>query len=341
MNRFPHVFQPLQLRKVTVKNRIELTPFVPCQVDSEGGVTQGMIDFIRMQARSGAGIIVMGCITDTDRRLSMFADVDITDDKYVPGLSLLCDEVHKYGAKLAYELSHSGRGDLQSAKGIAGSEGMTEEIPVPSLEAASCSKMTREDMDWLIQHQIESCRRAIKAGFDIIFIHGGHNAFLSTWLSPLTNHRTDEYGGSLENRMRFPLEFIRAIREAVGEDVPIELRASAADMIEGGIVEEECFRFFEAAEPYIDLAHVSRGNCFHEDGRSYTSPMYTMQHRINESAAAELKKRLHIPVTCVGNVWNLEDAEEMLAAGHCDVVGFCRSLLAEPQLFIKGAAGKS
>ena len=104
MNRFPHVFQPLQLRKVTVKNRIELTPFVPCQVDSEGGVTQGMIDFIRMQARSGAGIIVMGCITDTDRRLSMFADVDITDDKYVPGLSLLCDEVHKYGAKLAYEL---------------------------------------------------------------------------------------------------------------------------------------------------------------------------------------------------------------------------------------------
>lgn len=339
-NRFPHVFQPLKLRNLTVKNRIELTPFVPCQVDSEGGVTPGMIDFIRMQARSGAGIIVLGCITDTNRKLSEFADVSINEDKFVPGLSLLVDEVHKYGAKLAYELSHSGRGDLQSRKDIAGFEGMTEEIPVPSLEAASCSKMTREDMDWLIQHQVESCKRAMKAGFDIVFVHGGHNAFLSTWLSPLTNHRTDEYGGSLENRMRFPLEFLKAIREAVG-DMPIELRASAADMIEGGIVEEECFRFFEAAEPYIDLAHVSRGNCFHEDGRSYTSPMYTMKHRINEEAAAELKKRLHIPVTCVGNIWNLEDAEEILAAGHADVVGFCRSLLAEPKLFIKAAAGKS
>lgn len=340
MNQFSHVFQPLKLRNLTIKNRIELTPFVPCQVDSEGGVTQGMIDFIRMQARTGAGIIVLGCITDTNRKLSEFADVSINEDKFVPGLSLLADEVHKYGAKLAYELSHSGRGDLQSRKDIAGFEGMTEEIPVPSLEAASCSKMTREDMDWLIQHQVASCKRAIKAGFDMIFIHGGHNAYLSTWLSPLTNHRTDEYGGSLENRMRFPLEMIKAIREAVG-DMPIELRASAADMIEGGIVEEECFHFFEAAEPYIDLAHVSRGNCFHEDGRSYTSPMYTMKHRINEEAAAQLKKRLHIPVTCVGNIWTLEDAEEMLAAGHADVIGFCRSVLADPKLFIKAAAGKS
>ena len=152
-------------------------------------------------------------------------------------------------------------------------------------------------MDWLIARQVATCKRAIKAGFDIIFIHAGHNAWLSSWLSPLTNHRTDEYGGSLENRMRFPLEMICAVRDAVGPDVPIEVRASAADMIDGGIEEEECFRFFEAAEPYIDLAHVSRGNCFHEDGRMYTSPMYTMQHRINEEACAKLKKRLHIPVT--------------------------------------------
>ncbi len=340
MNRYPHVFTPLKLGKVTVKNRLELTPFVPCLADSEGGVTEAMINFIRMQARTGAGIIVMGCITDTNRKLSEYADLEITHDRFVPGLSLLADEAHKYGAKLAYELSHSGRGDLPSARELEGFEGMTEEIPVPSLEAAVCTRMTRGDMDWLISHQVMSCKRALKAGFDIIFIHAGHNAWLSSWLSPLTNHRTDEYGGSLENRMRFPLEVIRAVREAVGPDVPIEVRASVADMVEGGIEEEECFRFFEAAQDYIDLAHVSRGNCFHEDGRMYTSPMYTMPHRINEEACAKLKKRLRIPVTCVGNIWNLDDAEEILAAGHADVIGFARSVLADPQLFLKAACGK-
>lgn len=340
MNRYPHIFTPLKLGKVTIKNRLEFTPFVPCLADSEGGVTQEMIDFIRMQARTGAGIIVMGCITDSNRKLSEYADLEITHDRFLPGLSLLADEAHKYGAKLAYELSHSGRGDLPSAKELEGADGMTEEIPVPSLEAATCTNMTREDMDWLIARQVATCKRAIKAGFDIIFIHAGHNAWLSSWLSPLTNHRTDEYGGSLENRMRFPLEMICAVRDAVGPDVPIEVRASAADMIDGGIEEEECFRFFEAAEPYIDLAHVSRGNCFHEDGRMYTSPMYTMQHRINEEACAKLKKRLHIPVTCVGNIWNMEDAEEILAAGHADVIGFARSVLADPKLFVKAAWGR-
>ena len=341
MNSFKHVFQPLKLRGVTIKNRIELTPFVPCLTDSEGGVTQDMINFIRMQARTGAGVIVLGCITDTNRKLSEFADLETNHDRFISGLSLLADEVHKYGAKLAYELSHSGRGDLQSAKDVEGFEGMTEELPVPSLEAASCSRMTREDMDWLIQRQIAASKRVLKAGFDMIFIHGGHNAYLSTWLSPLTNHRTDEYGGSLENRMRFPLELIRAVREAIGENVPIELRASVADMIEGGITEEECFRFFEAAELYIDLAHVSRGNCFHKDGRMYTSPMYMMEHRINEEACGRLKKRLQIPVTCVGNIWNLEDAEEILANGNADVIGFARSALADPKLFIKAACGRS
>ncbi|MCI9134921.1 MAG: FAD-dependent oxidoreductase [Lachnospiraceae bacterium] len=339
-NLFPHVFQPLRLRGITIKNRLELTPFVPCLTDAQGGVTQDMMNFIRMQARTGAGIIVLGCITDSNRKLSEYADLETTHDRFVPGLSLLADEVHKYGARLAYELSHSGRGDLQSARDIEGAAGMTEEIPVPSLEAASCTRMTREDMDWLIQRQVDACRRVLRAGFDMIFIHAGHNAYLSSWLSPLTNHRTDEYGGSLKNRMRFPLELIRAVREAIGEQVPIELRASVADMIEGGIQEEECFRFFEAAEPYIDLAHVSRGNCFHKDGRMYTSPMYMMEHRINEEASGKLKKRLKIPVTCVGNIWNLQDAEEILAKGHADVVGFARSPLADPQLFVKAVQGR-
>jgi 2,4-dienoyl-CoA reductase-like NADH-dependent reductase (Old Yellow Enzyme family)/thioredoxin reductase len=339
MNYYPHVFQPLRVRQLTLKNRLELTPFVCAQVDSEGGVTQGLIDFIRMQARSGAGNIVLGCITDSNRKLSEYADVDICHDKFVAGLSLLVDEAHKYGAALSYELSHSGRGDVPSRKNALGFEGMTEELPIPDLESASVKVMNREDMDWFLERQVKSCLRAKKAGFDMIFVHAGHNAGLSSWLSPLTNTRTDEYGGSLENRMRFPIEVIKAVRQAVG-DMPIEVRASAQDMVEGGIVLEECVEFFKAIEPYIDIAHVSCGCIFHADGRYYTSPMYTMEHKQNVKYSEKVKAALKIPVVVVGNIYNLQDAEDILAAGQADIVGYCRSVLADPLLFVKEAQGR-
>ena len=322
-----------------MKNRLELTPFVCAHVDSEGGVTEGLINFVRMQARTGAGNIVLGCITDTNRKLCEYADVDSGHDKFVPGLSLLVDEAHKYGAKLSYELSHSGRGDVQSRKEALGFEGMSEELPIPDMESASVRVMTRKDMDWFIELQVKSCLRAKKAGFDIIFIHAGHNAGLSSWLSPLTNTRTDEYGGSLENRLRFPVEVIKAVREAVG-DMPIEVRASAEDMVEGGIVIEECVEFFRAVEPYIDIAHVSCGCIFHDDGRIYTSPMYTMRHKQNVEYSAKVKKALRIPVVVVGNIFTLQDAEDILTAGQADIVGYCRSILADPKLFVKSAWGK-
>ncbi len=339
MNRYPRVFEPLKIRSITLKNRLELTPFVCAQVDSEGGVTEGLIDFIRMQARSGAGNIVLGCITDSNRKLSEYADVDICHDKFVSGLSLLADEAHKYGAMLSYELSHSGRGDVQSRKNALGFEGMSEELPIPDMDSASVRVMTRSDMDWFIERQVKSCLRAKKAGFDIIFVHAGHNAGLSSWLSPLTNTRSDEYGGSLENRIRFPLEVIKAVREAVG-DMPIEVRASAEDMVEGGIFIEECVEFFKAIEPYIDVAHVSCGCIFHDDGRIYTSPMYTMAHKQNIEYSRKVKQAVKIPVVVVGNIYTLQDAEDILAAGQADIVGYCRSILADPKLFIKSAAGK-
>lgn len=339
MNQYTHVFQPLNVRNVILKNRLELTPFVSAQVDSEGGVTEGLINFVRMQARSGAGNIVLGCITDTSRKLSEYADVDICHDKFVPALSLLVDEAHKYGAKLSYELSHSGRGDVVSRRDELGSEGMTEELPIPNLESASVRIMTRGDMDWFIERQVKTCLRAKKIGFDIIFVHAGHNAGLSSWLSPLTNTRKDEYGGSLENRMRFPIEVIKAVREAVG-DMPIEVRASAEDMVAGGIVIDECVAFFQAIEPYIDIAHVSCGCIFHDDGRIYTSPMYTMAHKQNVEYSRRVKEALQIPVAVVGNIFTLQDAEDILAAGQADIVGYCRSVLADPLLFIKAAHGK-
>jgi 2,4-dienoyl-CoA reductase-like NADH-dependent reductase (Old Yellow Enzyme family)/thioredoxin reductase len=277
----------------------------------------------------------MGSIVDPDRKMNWYADLDFCHDKFVPALSLLADEAHKYGAKISYEVCHSGRGFLPSMENEGDAGGITDEDPVPDAMATTGNLMTREDMDWMKDRFIRSCLRAKKAGFDIIFVHVGHNNLLGTFLSPSTNTRTDEYGGGRENRMRYPLEVVKAIREAIGPDMPIEMRISADEMTKDGSKLEDAVAFLQLCEPYIDLAHFSNGNVFHVDSRIYTSPMYTMEHKINVKYAAEAKKALKIPVLVVGNIYTLQDAEDIIAAGQADMVGYCRSLLADPELVVK------
>ena len=337
-NKYQLVFQPLKLRNMTLKNRIMFTPFVPCLVDSEGFPAPEMMDFVRMQARTGVCNIVMGSIVDPDRKMCCHADVNFLEDKFIPGLSLLADEAHKYGSKISYEVCHSGRG-WSPSMGPLVSEPSTGENDIPPVESI-CNAMTREDMDWMKERFVSTSKRALKAGFDEIFLHVGHNNLLGAFMSPLTNHRTDEYGGSLENRLRFPIEITKALREAIGPNVPIEVRVSAEERTPNGATMRECITFLSLVEELVDMAHFSMGNVFHYDSRVCTSPMYTMEHKQNVRYSALAKQILHMPVVVVGNIWTLQDAEDILAAGQADVVGFCRSLLADPELIIKSAAGQ-
>lgn len=339
MNRYPHVFQPLKLRGMTLKNRILFTPFVPCLIDSEGSPTLDTLNFIRMQAQTGAANLIMGSIIDPDRRMCCHADLDFLEDRFVPGLALAADEAHKYGAKISYEVCHSGRGWMPSMgplKLVVNEEGGD----IPPLESV-CNQMTRSDMDWVKEQFISTCLRALKAGFDEIFLHVGHNNLLGAFMSPETNHRIDEYGCSLENRLRYPIEVTKAIRAAIGPLVPIEVRVSAEERTPNGATMTECLTFLKEVEDLVDMAHFSMGNVFHYNSRVCTSPMYTMEHKQNVKYAEQAKQVLKIPISVVGNIWNLRDAEEILAAGQADVVGFCRSFLADPQMLVKSAQGKA
>lgn len=338
MKQYSHVFQPLKLRGMTLKNRVLFTPFVPCLVDSQGYPQPDMINFVRMQARTGAANLIMGSIIDPDRRMCCHADLDFLEDRFISGLSLVADEAHKYGAKISYEVCHSGRGWIPSMGPLVLEEN-GEGGDIPPLESV-CNVMTREDMDWVKDQFVKTSLRALKAGFDEIFLHVGHNNLIGAFMSPETNHRTDEYGGSLENRLRYPIEVTRALREAIGEVVPIEVRVSAEERTPNGATMEEPLTFLQAVEDIVDMAHFSMGNVFHENSRVCTSPMYTMEHMQNVRYAAQAKRTLSIPVSVVGNIWTLQDAEEIISSGQADVVGFCRSLLADPQMIWKSAAGR-
>jgi hypothetical protein len=179
---------------------------------------------------------------------------------------------------------------------------------------------------------------AKRAGFEMLMIHGGHGWLLNQFLSPLFNHRTDEYGGSLENRCRLAVEVLAAVREAVGPFFPIEFRMSAAEFVEGGYDIEEGVRIAQMVEPYVDLIHASAGT--YQKTFGITHPSMFTEHGRNVFLAAEIKKHVKKPVATIGGLNDPAQMEEIIASGKADVVYMGRALLADPFLPNKVMANK-
>lgn len=338
MSNYPHVFTPLTIRKTTFKNRIQWTPMVCCLSTSEGEVTNEMVQFVGNQASSGVAYVTLGDTQiDHERAMCFYGELNVLHDKYITGMTLLAEEVHRYGALLSVELAHAGRGGVPSMNvkpGFAPSD-----VPIPGC-MQDLKVMDRFDMDWVVNRFAECARRVQRAGFDMIMIHSGHNNLLGQFLSPESNFRTDEYGGSLENRMRFPLEILKSVRQAVGNDMVIEMRVSGDEMTRNGLRFEESLEYVKHAQKYIDIVNFSCGNVFMDEGVKYSVPLYLQERMQNVKFAEAAKKELDIAVSVVGNIFTLEEAEEIIASGKADIVGMCRSLMADPELLHKSLEGR-
>ena len=194
MKKYPHVFQPLNIGKMTIKNRMQYTPLVACVSTADGEVNQEMIDWIGYQARTGVGYITIGD-TQIERARCFYGELNVTHDKYMTGLTLLTEEAHRYGCKLSIELSHAGRGAVEkmNTKPAFAPSHLPEKNCQPDIKV-----MDRKDMDWVRDRWAECAVRCKDAGFDMVMIHSAHNNLLGQFLSPVSNIRTDEYGGSLK-----------------------------------------------------------------------------------------------------------------------------------------------
>jgi len=194
--------------------------------------------------------------------------------------------------------------------------------------------MEEEDLIRVKGQFVNAARHAVEAGFPMVMIHAAHNNLLGQFLSPLINLRTDRYGGSAENRRRYPLEVIRAVREAVGPNIAIELRVSATEMTPGGLELEESLCFMEAAQEYVDLIHVSRGIVYSDAG-IYTLPTFLREPMLNVEYARKAKARLTKPVATVGNFSTLDEVEEVIASGAADVICMARAFLSDHEMVEK------
>lgn len=333
---YPHVFSPIQIGPVTLKNRLGFAPMVCNKCTIDGTVTDAMVEFVYSQATTGVGYVTIGDTqVDDDLGGAFMATLNIARKNSIPGMIRLTEAAEFGDAVLSVELNHSGRG----AK-----DALTKGQPIgPSAVCfPRCSQnvraMEQEDLDRVKGLFVHCARQCVHAGFKMLMVHCAHNNLLGQFLSPLSNHRTDAYGGSPENRRRYPLEVLAAVREAVGPGIAIEVRVSAEEITPGGIEFEESLAFMEEAQNYCDLIHVSRGIVY-DDAGIYTLPTFLRERTLNVEWARRVKARLHVPVAVVGNFSTLEEAERVIASGAADIVCAARMYLSDHDLVRKTLHG--
>jgi len=334
------MFQPFRLRDMVVENRVVVSPM--CMYSAEEGVP-GDFHLVHYGARAmgGAGLMFTE-MTDISRdaRISPGC-TGIYDDAQEAAWTRIVDFVHERSrTKFCLQIGHAGRkGSTRLMwEGIdepleEGNWEIVAPSPLPYFPHSQVPReMTRADMNAALEDYIAAVRRAGRAGFDMIELHCAHGYLLATFISPLTNRRTDEYGGSLENRLRFPLEVFAAMREAWPNHKPMSVRLSATDWKEGGITGDDTVEIARAfARAGADLIDVSSGQTVHDAkpvfGRMFQTP-FSDQVR-NEAGLATM---------CVGNITTADQVNTILAAGRADLVALARPHLANPSFALNAAA---
>lgn len=211
-------------------------------------------------------------------------------------------------------------------------------MPLPNRKRY-VKEMDQHDIDHVIEQYANCADRLCRAGFDMCMIHGGHGNLIGQFMSPSTNFRNDWYGGSFENRMRFALQVMEAMRAKVGSRMAIEMRISGDEMIPNGMHLDEVCKFLPMTQKYIDMVNISRGLIVDHNYHFYTQPPYYNEYCHNVKYATEIKKVLDIPVSVVGSIMTLKDAHEIVTSGSADVVAMCRQLMADPETIKKSVRG--
>ena len=330
---FPHLCSPITLGRTTFRNRMFSAPMGGTDIANDGCIGPKSTAFYELRGKGGAGAVTVSeCMVHpaTDGSHAYHLDESILN-------SLACatytaDAIRRHGAIPSLELSHSGMfaGTYMTDKNKQKSMHQWGPSDTVRHDGAQVKALTKDMIDEIVHAYAHVAGLAKRAGFELLMIHGGHGWLINQFLSPLFNHRTDEYGGSLENRCRLAIEVLQAVREEVGPFFPLEFRMSGAEFVEGGYDIEEGVKIAKMIEPYVDLIHVSAGT--YQKTFGITHPSMFTEHGRNVFLAAEIKKHVKKPVATIGGLNDPAQMEEIIASGKADVVYMGRALLADPFL---------
>ncbi len=335
---FPHVFAPGKIGTLTLKNRVVKAPQSSGMSNMDGTVSERLVRYYRDQAAGGAGLIVVEyAYVDDIGAKSAHCHLGISNNEHIPGLAWLAENIKEMGAAAGIQIEHCGRQKFLGTQPICAPSA----LPWPKLwdqygVQSVPHVLTIEEIQDIVHAFGDSALRAKEAGFELVEIHGAHGYLLTNFFSPHTNHRTDLYGGSLDNRMRIYVEIVRDVRKKVGPDFPVTIRLSGTDYEPDGFPIEDTIELAKVLEREgIDAFHISGGD--HHTMIHQVSPM-AMSVCHNTWAAEAIKKVVSVPVIASGSITLPEYAEEIIASGKGDFVGLGRPLWADPEWPNKAAA---
>ena len=331
--KYPNLCKPITLGRVTFKNRMFSAPMGGTDITNDGCIGPKSTAFYELRAKGGAGAVTVSeCMVHpkTDGSHAYHLDPAILNS--LAAATYTADAIRRHGCIPSIELSHSGMyaGTYMTDK--TRQKEMCQWGPSACVrpDGVEVHELTQEIIDDIVDSYGKTAAMAKRAGFEMIMIHGGHGWLINQFLSPMFNHRTDGYGGSIENCCRFAIEVLKAVREAVGPFFPIEFRMSGAELVENGYDLATGVEIAKILEPYVDLLHVSAGT--YQGTFGDTHPSMFKEHGCNVYLAAEIKKHVKVPVATLGGLNDPAQMEEIIASGKADVVEMERALLAYPYL---------
>jgi 2,4-dienoyl-CoA reductase-like NADH-dependent reductase (Old Yellow Enzyme family) len=333
------LFEKFKLREIEFRNRIWVSPM--CQYSSEEGMpTDWHLVHLGTRAVGGAGLVMQEATAVSPEGRISPQDAGIWSDAHIEAYAKITKFIKAHGAVAGIQLAHAGRKASTAAPWNGGKKvdensggwqviapspiAFDEDYPMPR-------EMAKADFEKVKNDFVEAAKRSLKAGFEVIEIHAAHGYLLHEFLSPLSNKRTDEYGGNFENRARFPLETAKAVREAVPENLPVFVRISATDWTENGWDLEQSIEFCGLLKEIgIDLIDCSTGGNV-PDAKIPVAPNYQVRF------AAEIRRKTGMATAAVGMITEPIQAEEILQKGEADAVMIARQFLREPYFPFRAA----
>ncbi len=339
MNEYPNLSTPLTVGRLTFKNRIIAAPLGRGRITPEGHLVERTYSLLEGRAKGGAAEVAVGetsvDFVHANREIEPTTDYTDYNAPQFCTFTRYAEVIHRHGAVSTIELSHVGnvRANLPGGKNPIGPMGYVRK------DGVTVDAMDEAKMEETCEIFANAAAFMQATGFDGVIPHAGHGWLLSQFLSSLTNQRTDKYGGSLENRARFPLAVLKRIRERCGRDFLIEVRVSGDEMAVGGMKVDEVAEFCKMIEEVADMIHVSVG-LYHDPVRSREFSSMFHDHACNAHLSEVIKKAIKIPVALVGGINDPALADRLIAEGKTDLIALGRQLTADPDWPAKVLTGR-
>ena len=323
---FRKLFEPYTVKSMTLRNRIVMTPIGTNFAEHTGEVNERIIDYYKQRAKGGTGLITIEAASVySPQGASGAYQLRIDHDNYIPGLYRLCESIHDCGSKVSILLNHAGsaaKGKMTNIQPVSASD-------IPSRVGGDIPRaLTTDEIYTIVDKFAEAAKRAVTAGFDAVEIQAGHGYLLNQFLSPTTNDRTDEFGGSKENRARCTTLVLKAVRDTVGENIPIFLGISADELAEGGNTLDDTLEIVEYFKDYVDVFDVSAGlTC----SIQYQYDADYLPDGWKSYMSKSIKEKTGKPCQTSGNIREPEVANRILEDGEADLIAIGRGLIADPE----------